>query len=146
MLQQTPTAAGSILEFESGARDHDHNYLVPCSVFSLFTSYKFWGNRPWGLGRLEHSQEWTARKDSQKGLVPRPRLVPPDKWDEYEVDHANANTLDNRLANLEPMQRDRHREKRRPRLKHAQKVRMVGDLKKKPAANGVMMKYTVATS
>ena len=78
--------------------------------------------------------------------LPRPRLVPPDKWGEYEVDHANDNTLDNRLANLEPMQRDRHREKRRPRLKHAQKVRMVGDLKKKPAANGVMMKYTVASS
>ena len=35
--------------------------------------------------------------------LPRPRLVPPDKWGEYEVDHANDNTLGNRLANLEPV-------------------------------------------
>ena len=102
--------------------------------------YHAYYHRVVGLAMRPCPDDVLGRKLSQ------PRLVPPDKWGEYEVDHANDNTLDNRLVNLEPMQRDNHREKRRPRLKHAQKVRMVADVKKKPAANGVMMKYTVAAT
>ena len=104
-------------------------YLVASGGARYHTFY----HRVVGLTLVETEHNVKGRKLS------KPKIVPEEQWDEYEVDHADWNNLDNRVRNLRVRHKLRHRgqgrdEWQKKALTHGQKARMVRQsISKKPA-------------